>query len=172
MIFSFPPLPASEALHPLIVHLPIGALAVAPLLILLAMFATRMRQPLSIAALLILVLGTAGAFAATFSGENAQHAAFIPPQAKAVMENHEELGELARNLFATLTALYAAVFLIAVVRGEKFGRTPWIIAHAVCLAFYVVCFVQLANAGHLGGRLVHEFGVRAPLVGPPAGTPT
>ena len=74
---SVPPIPAWNAAHPIIVHLPIGVLMIVPVLLLITLCSKRMRQPFAFMTLVVLVLGLGGIFGAMASGEEAEHAAVV-----------------------------------------------------------------------------------------------
>jgi uncharacterized membrane protein len=168
----FPPIPAWEHAHPIIVHLPLGGLVAAPVLILLAMFAGKSRLPLAIAALVVLAIGMVGGLLATASGHAASDAVSIPARAVKVLERHEELAELCRNVLLAITLAYGAIVGVCAIMKDRFKRTYWIAAQALALGAVSGSLLLLANTGHEGGRLVHEFGVRAHIVGTPSQAPT
>lgn len=162
-MFNLPPLPPYDALHPLVVHFPIALLLITPLLLLLGLFMFRDRRPWALATLLVLLLGTAGAWLAASTGEAGEEAAEQVSAAEAVFEAHEDGAELVLNGFILITVLYAAFGLVLFKAGERFAHKPYV---AVQLLFIVLCgagSLAVANVGHLGGRLVHEYGVRAPI---------
>jgi uncharacterized membrane protein len=161
----FPPLPPSDGWHPLVVHFPIALLTVTPVLVLLALLWKKHRVGLSIAAFVVLALGTLGAFAATYTGELAEHQAEAVPGGEALLHEHEEQAELARNLFAGLTALGGVCLLTLLVFGEKLPRKLVTISMLLLVLLNIGAMVVLAGAAHLGARLVHELGVHAPLGG-------
>jgi len=159
----FPPLPPSDGWHPLVVHFPIALLATTPVLVLLALLWKKHRVGLSIAAFTVLALGTLGAFAATYTGELAEHQAKAVTGGEALLHEHEEQAELARSLFAGLTALGAIGLLALLIIGEKLPRKLVVISMLLLVLLNIGAMVVLAGAAHLGARLVHELGVRAPL---------
>lgn len=166
-----PPLPPWEGLHPLVVHFPIALLMVAPVLVILGLIWFTQHRALFIAGLVLMTLGTASAYLAVATGEAAHELVSGPPPLMATMEAHEELAETARLLFTILTLVYAALVLGPVLARKDFGRGVTTIAHVVFILVYLGCTLVLANAGHLGGVLVHGHGVRAligPLPPPPA----
>ncbi len=161
------PLPSWDALHPLVVHFPIALLLTAPLIALAALALPAHRRGLSLAALMVMVLGTAGAFAAVSSGEAAEGRADLVPGAGAVLEEHEEHGEQARNLFAGLTLAYAALLWLPGRLRRPPGRGADVALHLAWLGVWIWGAVLLVETAWLGGRLVHELGVRGmgPLPG-------
>lgn len=166
----FPPIPAWEHAHPIVVHVPLGVLVSAPVLMVLAMVSGKARMSFAISALVVLVIGTIGALVATASGHAASDAVSIPARAVKVLERHEDLAELTRNVLLAITLGYSAIVGVGALMKERFKRAVWIAAQALALLAVGGALVMLANTGHEGGRLVHEFGVRAHIVGaPPAG---
>ena len=153
-----PPLPEWEGLHPLVVHLPIGLLMVAPLFVLLG-FLPRVGNGFRLSALLLFVLGTIGAYVAIESGEASAEIISFTPEARETLERHAELAETARLLFTVLTVFYGAVLALPwFVRKVWRKEMPRVVSN-VLLALVIVagglCMNVLANAGHLGGRLVY-----------------
>lgn len=155
-----PPLPPLEGLHPLVVHFPIALLTIVPILLVIAMLA-RDRVGWARSAALVLVFGSVGAFAAAWSGEAAEGAAERVAAASATLERHEEGAEVVRVVFGVLALAYVA--FLALARGVEFGRGVWRGAHVVVIAGAMIGLIMLARVAHDGGRLVHEFGVHAPL---------
>src|ERR1051326_5585029 len=107
----FPPIPSWDTTHPIAVHLPLGVLAVVPLLVLWAMLAGSNRRTVAGVALLVLAVGAGGTVLAAASGTAAQEIAVVPGAAAQLLDRHEELGELARNSMLGLAGAYA-VFVI------------------------------------------------------------
>ena len=93
-MLTLPPLPSWEAIHPLVVHFPIAQLLVAPLFIVIGLLRRSDRSfQFMLVALILMALGTVGTFVATSSGEAAGELAENIPQAKAVLEHHQDLAE-------------------------------------------------------------------------------
>lgn len=160
--WAFPPLPTWETAHPLVVHIPIGVLAVVPLFAVWAMLAGANRRTLGWVIMVLMLVGTTGTVIAAKTGEHAMEVAEAG-MAGNWLDRHADMGELARNWFLGVAAGYTAITIFSTIRKDKFKRAYWIGAHAVWLAVFGAAFLVLANAGHMGGRLVHEFGVRAPM---------
>lgn len=162
---TLPQLPAWDAIHPLVVHFPIALLLVAPVFVMLALAMPRRRAALVAAGAVIAALGTAGAFLAVATGEAAEDAVPISAAAEVVLERHEELAESARLVFTVLTgALVAAAAALALRPGVR-HRWAAVGLGAILMA-WLPAGLLLANIGHEGGRLVHEFGVHASMAGP------
>lgn len=156
-----PPMPPADGLHPILVHFPIALLLTAPVFIILAAAWHARRREMLLSALVLVALGTLGAVAAAWSGEEGEHAAKAVASAKPVLHDHEELGELARNLFLGMTAILTVATVFVYKRGERLSRSAGVLTCAGLLLLYIAPALVLANAAHQGGRLVHELGVRA-----------
>ena len=159
-----PPLPSWNALHPLIVHFPIALLMVAPILVIVGLL-VKGRRPFLASALLLMVLGTAGAWLAVATGNSAGELAERLPGVKAVLERHEDMAETTRTVFTVLTLVFGSLVTVPWALRREPPRLVRLGAHAAFLAIYAGALVYLANTAHQGGRLVHELGVHA-LVAP------
>jgi uncharacterized membrane protein len=164
-----PPWPGWDAAHPLIVHFPVALLMVAPLFVVLAILSPKHAGCMSFAALVLLVLGTTAAFVAVETGEATAELALHTDAITPVLKHHQELGELTRNVFTALTLLYAIVLVLPFV-AKKAARPAYrTVTNVVMLVLLAGGSLIVANTGHLGGRLVHELGVRAMWTQLPAG---
>lgn len=171
MFPTLPPIPTWEGLHPIIVHFPIALLLVAPLFLVLPLLFRKHARALSGAALLLMLAGTAGAIIAVETGEAAGQLADFEDLEKGppVLKEHQQFAERTRNIFIGLSVLYAAGWL-ASLRMKK-TLPAWVVpgSQVLFLALYLLGSAQLAHTGHLGGRLVHEFGIRAEVAAPASG---
>ncbi len=166
---QLPPIPSWDGLHPLIIHFPIALLLVAPVLVLIgALVAPRRARGMLVSGLLLMVLGTASVFVAMETGEAAGKLAERTPEITVVLEHHEKLAETTRAVFSGLTVLFAAIVLIPVLLRRAPGRLSTTVMPLIFLAFYLAGAVVLVNTAHNGGRLVHQFGVRAMVAPSPA----
>jgi len=161
----FPPLPAWESAHPFIVHFPIALLFVAFIPMVIGLVDWKRRWVWQVAGLLLLLLGTAGAFVAVMSGEATEHKLVVTSEViEEAIEHHEHAGEFARTLAVAATALFVVVLGLGA--GLKKGKGRRIAVAIGALAFagvYGFALSRLAWAGHRGGELVHAYGVRAPM---------
>jgi len=159
---QLPPIPSWEALHPLVIHFPIALLLVVPFLIVTGALRPPERgQTILYVALALMIAGTLGTFLAVATGEAAGRIAERTPQIDVVLEHHEQLAEATRIAFSVLTVVFAAILLIPVILKKTSNR---LVSTALSLAFLVLYgggILLLTNTAHNGGRLVHEFGVRA-----------
>lgn len=156
-----PTIPSWDAMHPLIVHFPIALLLVAPVLIVLGMIFFGQNRAFMISAFVVMFLGTVAAVVAVATGNAAGELAERVPNAEQVLENHEELAELTRNVFIALTVIFGAIVFVPMAIKKDLGRKIMIPLSLAFLLFYAGGTTVLVNAAHQGGRLVHEFGVRA-----------
>ncbi len=163
-MFNLPPLPAWDAIHPIIVHFPIALLAVAPLFVLLALFPRPWGRAFALAAMVLIVLGTSGTWLAVASGEETEHSITIPEASDPIVHEHEEQGELARNLFTGLAAVFAVWTLIIAtfVKKPRMGIIDRVFL-VIYLLLHLAALTVLLNAASIGGRLVHVHGLHAPM---------
>jgi cytochrome c peroxidase len=148
-------------MHVLVVHFPIALLLLAPAFVLLATVFPLWARWASWTALLLLVAGTAGAVVAVKTGLAAQAVANGPEEMFDVMARHRAMGELIRNVFLVLTPLYGLFVLLPCLANRLVNRIYLAPVNFVFLVTLAAATLPLANTAHLGGRLVHEFGVRA-----------
>ncbi|MGE5609392.1 MAG: DUF2231 domain-containing protein, partial [Bacillota bacterium] len=156
----FPPIPSWDGLHPLVVHFPVALLLVAPIFILIGIFRHKERA-YPISALILLALGTIGAFVAVATGEAAGELAERNEAINRVLERHEHLAEYTRNAFASLTGVFLVLLATAIFLKERFKPLAWILANVVFVLLYAGAMLLLAKTAHEGGTLVHQHGVRA-----------
>jgi len=167
-MIQFPPIPSWDALHPLIIHFPIALLLVVPLLIVVGALRPPERgRTILYVSLGLMIAGTLATFLAVASGEAAGRIAERTPQVDAVLERHEELAEATRITFSVLTVVFAAVLFIPRMLGRVSGRLISTTLPLVFLLFYAAGVLLLTNTAHNGGRLVHEFGVKAAVKSSP-----
>ena len=161
---TLPPIPAWTELHPLVIHFPIALLLVAPLFIVAGIIANPQKgRPFLVVALSLMVLGTVGTVLAVATGAAAAEVTHRTAAMSAVLERHQELAETTRDIFGLLTVIFATIlFLPRLLKREPTTAVARILALAFLL-FYSAGTVVLVNTAHNGGRLVHEFGIRALL---------
>ncbi len=158
-MLEFIKLPGWEGLHPLLVHFPIGLLVILPLLLLLSIVIKEQNKCFTNASLIILIVGTIGAMLSVATGLAAMEVAKITEEAKEILNKHESLAAICRNLYMSLTVFYA----IFVYYANKNIMKPSL-KTALQIIFIVYSLLGiwfLINTGHYGARLVHEFGIHA-----------
>ncbi|ASV75151.1 hypothetical protein THTE_2549 [Thermogutta terrifontis] len=165
---TLPPLPPVDipwpGMHVLVVHFPIALLLVAPVFVLLGLIFAPRWQGFAISAVLLLALGTAGTFVAAATGLAARDIVEEgPDEMFEVMEEHEEYGLLTRNIYLGVTIAYA-IFVLLTLTVSSIGKA--VVRIPISLVFLVamaVAGLYLAHTAHLGGILVHQYGVKAKL---------
>ncbi len=160
-----PPWPGWDGLHPLVIHFPIALLMVAPLFVLFAVLRRNRATDFERAALVLLALGTIATFVAVSTGQAAGELAEHNDAINAVISQHEELAETTRLVFTVLTLLYAA-FVFAPGPLQRLRRPATaVVTNGIFLVVLLAASLLVVNTGHLGGRLVHQLGVRALMPG-------
>lgn len=160
-----PPIPSWDALHPVIVHFPIALLLVAPILVLIGSFVPNKTRSFLIAAFILMLIGTITAWIAVSTGEDAGEIAERMVNAEAVLENHEELAETTSKVFTALTAIFGVIVFAPMLIKKELPSVVLTVLNVAFLVFYGAGTILLINTAHEGGRLVHEFGVRAVMKG-------
>lgn len=161
-MFQFPPIPAWDALHPIVIHFPIALLMIAPLFVVVgALLAPTKGKPYMIVALALLLVGTAGTFLAVETGEAAAELAERTPAVERVLQTHEALAERTRAVFSVLSVIFLALLAIPQFLKKAESRLTSTILPLAFVILYSAGMLLLLNTAHNGGRLVHEFGLRA-----------
>lgn len=141
-----------DPLHPAIVHFPIVLLLLGAPLAVLAVFVRKWHLP--VLAAVVLSLGAIGAVGATITGEkDAEMAGELAGNGEQILDEHEEWGELARNL--GIIAALLAIASSTLARKPAAGR---VVGSIVALAAVAAAFA-VAQAGHYGGQVVYKHGV-------------
>ena len=163
-MFSLPPIPSWQAIHPLLVHFPIALLLTAPLFIIIGALRRPGRGfPFLATALILIALGTAAVFLSASSGEAAGEIAEKMPQAEAVLDQHQDLAEITEIAFSALTLIFAAILFVPRLLKQAPNRAISTVLPLLFLVLYAAGALSLMNTAHQGGRLVHELGVTAQI---------
>ena len=163
-MFNIPPLPPLEGFHPFVVHFAVGILLSAWVPMLLGLVDCKRRKEWFRAGFMMIVMGTLFTFAAVFTGEVTEKVVDRSTQViEHAVHEHEELGELARNLFIGVTVIYLAALLLPAKMPESKRKTVGLIGALLVAITYGLGSLALANAGHQGGLLVHLHGLQAPV---------
>jgi uncharacterized membrane protein len=170
-MLHFPPIPSWDGLHPLIIHFPIALLLIAPIFLVVGAALTPVKgRAYLIAAMVLLLVGTGSIFLAVETGEAAAKLAERSPGMQSVLENHESLAERTQAVFGVLSVIFVALIAVPWLVKRAETRLTTTILPVAFLVLYSAGVLLLVNTAHNGGRLVHEFGVRAMVSPTPAGT--
>jgi uncharacterized membrane protein len=168
-MLQFPAIPSWDALHPLIIHFPIALLLIAPIFIIVGAVLTPAKgRSYLIAAMVLLLVGTAAIFVAVETGEAAGKLAERARGMEQVLETHESLAERTRAVFSVLSAIFITLLAVPRLLTRADTRLTTTILPLAFLLLYSAGAMLLVNTAHNGGRLVHEFGVRAMVTSAPA----
>ena len=172
-MLQFPPIPSWDALHPLIIHFPIALLLIAPTFVVIgSVLQPPKGRAYLIAALVLLIVGTAAIFVAVETGEAAGELAERTPGVEQVLQNHQALAERTRIVFSVLSVIFIALLAAPRLLKKADTRMTTTILPLAFLVLYGAGVLLLVNTAHNGGRLVHEFGVRAMVASPPVDATT
>lgn len=167
-MIDFASIPSWDALHPLIIHFPIALLLIAPIFVLVgAALPPAKGRPYLIAALILLLVGTGSIFVAVETGEAAGKLAERYPGMEPIIQNHESLAERTQAVFGVLSVIFVALIAAPWLLKRADTRLTTTILPLAFLILYSAGALLLINTAHNGGRLVHEFGVRAVGSPPP-----
>ncbi len=156
-----PPIPPWNGCHVLVVHFPIALLLVAPLFILLGLVVPRLNRAFYLAGLLLLALGACGVILAVEAGEAAALLVQPTPEISRVLLHHANLGETTRNVFSGLAVVLLLIFVAQNRLTLRLGRGRVALLYGVFLLGYLANILFLVQTADLGGRLVHQYGIRA-----------
>lgn len=163
-MFQIPALPPFEGFHPFIVHFTVGILLTAWVPMVLAVIDRKRRMGWIRAGLMMLVMGTLFTFAAVLTGEATEE--IVPHSSERIehaIHEHEELAEVARNIFIGVTIIYIAAMILHCKMPEPKKKMIGLVGAVLIGTSYSLGALALSNAGHLGGLLVHEHGLHAPV---------
>jgi len=161
-MLQFPAIPSWDGLHPLIIHFPIALLLIAPIFIVVGAVLTPAKgRSYLIAAMVLLLVGTVAIFVAVETGEAAGKLAERAPGMEQVLETHESLAERTQAVFSVLSVIFLALLAVPWLLQRADTRLTTTILPLAFLVLYSAGALLLVNTAHNGGRLVHEFGVRA-----------
>lgn len=164
---QFPPIPPWDSLHPLVVHFPIVLLLLSPLFVLIgAILSPAKARPYMIAALIILVLGTASLFLAAESGEAAATLADRNDAVNAVLASHEDLASKTEVIFSVLSVVLLGIVVLPAILRSQDTRLTTTFMPLSFLVLYCVGILFIINTAHAGARLVHQFGIHAMIPAP------
>ncbi len=156
-----PPIPSWDGLHPLIIHFPIALLLLAPLVLLAGLLLPRHERALAVSAFWLMLLGTVAAWFAVATGEAAGQLAERARNLLSVVERHAVLAHATRSLFTVLTVLFGALLFAPALLRRPLARRVTVSLDVVFLVLYAGGSLMLVQTADQGGRLVHEYGVRA-----------
>ena len=170
-MLNLPFVPSWNGLHPLIVHFPIALLFVAPLFVILGIVVGPLKgRPFLVSALILMALGTGSIFVAVETGELASELVRSTSAVRAVLQQHQNLAETTEVLFTLLTVVLAALLYAPKLLRRELGLRVLVALLAAFLLFYITGALFLVKTAHQGARLVHEFGVKAPVASSVAAT--
>jgi hypothetical protein len=138
-----------------------GIWGYAPVFVFLGIFMRPPGRLSSVAALVLLILGTTAAFVAVETGEAAGELVVRTPEISRVLQHHAELADTTLKVFLALTLLFASILLLPRILKKELAPRIVRSLHAIFLILYMAGAEGLINTAHQGGTLVHGLGIRA-----------
>ena len=157
-------IPGWDGIHPVMVQFTVVLFCLAPVLIVASLVFRRTWQTWAAAALLVMALGTLASWLAVASGHAAGQLVDKTPILQREIAAHEALGLATRNVFTLFTVAFALLFFLPRAFKKTLPDAARIAAYSALLVLGFVLSFTMARAASQGGRLVHEFGVRAMVV--------
>jgi uncharacterized membrane protein len=142
-------MPDIAALHPQVVHF-VVALGIIGVLLRIVSLTGRLTWT-SPAALLLLLIAAGASWVAAESGHQAHEWAEQIPGVRDAVVEHEELGEMTRNLFLAVAAFEILALLLRNSASARKGL------HAASALVGVAACLYLYEAGEHGGELVYNY---------------
>ena len=167
-----PLIPDWHQIHPLIVHFPVALLLIAPVFIIIGILRPpQSSTPFQICALVLMIAGSAANLFAVRTGIAARSHTHLTREVEDLLQRHQDLAETTSLTFCVLTLVFAAIVLVPrLMSRPSSSRVLTTTLPAAFLLLYAGGAMLLAHTGHIGGCLVHEFGVTAvqgPVPHPP-----
>lgn len=147
----------TEVIHPLFVHFPIALLLIGSLVLVArrANLFPAHTQKLHFTALLMLTIGTLGAWAAVITGQMAYKVVGRTLCDPTVVHSHETFAKLTAILFTAITIIEFA--------NSKYKKGYFIKNRSLRKGLGILCIVMalsgvvtISYTGHLGGKLVYQ----------------
>lgn len=159
---QFPGFLPWESLHPVVVHFPIALLLLSPLFTLLsALLPAAKGRPYPIAALIILLLGTASLPIAAATGAATARGRKDIGDGALVLAIHRQSAAEAAIVFIALSIVLLGIVLVPTDLEVERSRVITTIFPISILVLYCVGIVLILSTADAGFRIVHEFGVRS-----------
>ncbi len=152
-----PSLPGWQALHPIVMHIAIPVLLLAPLFIVLAVVWRKAPSlPFLRTALALVAAGTFFLYLAGGNASALERLGDTSFRLRAVLNEHVQLAELTRTTFAGLTVILAAIVFAPRRLHNGAARPAPAALPVVYLLLYAAGIVILAHTARQGARLSRE----------------
>ena len=162
LMTTLPLIPEWQQIHPLIVHFPIAILLIVPVFVLAGILRPpESSAPSLFSALSLMAIGTIASIVSVRTGLAARSQIQQTQEICEILQQHQNLAETTCLTFCVLTVVFAAIVLIPRPFSRQLPRVITTTLPAVFLLLYAAGAVLLANTAHIGGCLVHEFGITA-----------
>ena len=150
---------AWNRLHPIIVHVPVILLLVAPLLVILgSILPEAHREPFLGYALTLMVLGTCMTYVALATGEAATKDVVYRSALNGPLQEHRSLAETTSELFSVITPVFALLLFAHRLLRHKLDAWVRTSLFAAFLLFYGTGAVLLVDTALKGSRVVKVLG--------------
>lgn len=161
---AFPSIPGWDGIHPVAVQFAVVLFCLTPVLLLASLLSRKAWETWARAALLVMALGAVASWLAVASGHSAAQLVDKTAALQREISAHEALGVQTRNLFTLFTLVFGLLVFLPVWLRRKLPNAMRYALYASFLVVGLAATLVVARAASLGGRLVHESGVRAMVV--------
>lgn len=152
-------LPEWDKLHPLVVHIPIGSLVIAPIFIIMGLVNIKSNRTFLNSAAVLIIIGTIGTFVAISTGEAAEERAKKVTEAANTLEEHEDSAKTLRYTFVLLSVFYTGIVFLPKLLKNKYSLKIDISLQVIYILIYSYGLLLLWKTAELGGELVHKYDI-------------
>ncbi len=153
-------IPAWDEMHPIIIHFPIALILIAPIFIFTGIIYKKYDKCAWLSSFILMTIGTIFSMFAVATGKASASLIDKTEETEKIIINHWKFGEISRTYFIILTIIYALyLFVLPKIIKRELTRKENMIFNLIFLIVFLIGCAVISYTGHLGGSLVHEYGI-------------